>query len=346
MAENQEGKSRGEEEYDALSSEREGLGEAPQETPEARREREYLENKARLEDRARQYLAEERSRLYHLEESSASSAAPAPLPTMADARAAWQKSRSGLNSVTEALPRLRLRIAGVEDPADVLALTRHLEQTLMQEERHYVHVKASQKDREIQKYRRQGYEIHDVHDSYGYKGEVEFTIERELPYRASPADRKKFAELLGQANDPVAMIERLRRFGFSISAHTITHQFEALKDFVASAEINDLFERFERAGLTTGPLYFGYMRREGERERYEADLLKEYASAPRAREELNDENLQRISRLKQLGFEIRFDAQWDETMRMIADDSTYALLMFIHGAAESPGPPKSSGIRR
>ncbi len=315
------------------ASEPEGVvaQEIPIENPGQKREREYRENTAWILERATQYIKEQRrEKLPPVLPVPQELPESVPLPTLDTAREQWQKSRGRFSALKEGTKRLKMRFAGVENPDDLTALIYYLEQDLVDEEERYIHVKASRKDREIEKYKRKGYEVHDTRDSHR-KGEVQFEIQKEIPYRVSPREAEKLAGLLGRANDPVEMIERLKRFGFKIEAHTIGHQFGALRDFVASPEINEVLERFERAGFKSDPLYFGYDTSSGpgHAHRYAADRIKEYASDSSKQAEVSDENLLRIVQLKQMGFGIVFGDYWDEAIKMVSDDDAFMVLTFM-----------------
>ncbi len=337
MAENPERKLRHEAEEAGLAPEEVAAPESAIESPEQKREREYQENAARLLARAARYWEDQRKAKLSSELPAASSPASdqTPLPTIADAKEQRERSRGSagiFGNLRERVKRTELRFAGVENPDDLMALVYYLEHTLTNDEHHYIHVESSKKDREIEKYIRKGYEVDDIHDSYLKEGEVEFTIRKKMPYRVSSRDQKKLIDLLGKANDPVATIERLKRVGFVVGGHTIRYQCDALRDFVASPEIDAMLEKLERAGLKTGQRYFGYNSSPTGLEsssRYPAEQIKEYALDPRRQEEMSDENLQRMARLKQMGFEMAFDEHWDAAIQMASDDNAFTLLTFM-----------------
>lgn len=286
-----------------------------------------IESIAQLLSRARAYLEDQKKEKLSAEliEPHVSSELP-PLPTFATAQEKWRKNRDERGFVKESVEKFKLRLAGVENTDDVMALAEYLERALVDEEHHYIHVKASKKDREIEKYRRKRYEIHNIHDSYR-KGEVQFGVQKEKPYRVSLEEKKKLVDLLGKANDPVAMIERLRRVGFKIEAHTMYHQFDALRDFVTSPEIDEVLKKFEQADLKSEHLYFGYPS-DGIGGYYSAHHIKEYALDPRKREKLTDENLQKTAQLKRMGFSISFD-HLDGAINVVSDDDMLTLLNFM-----------------
>ncbi len=307
----------------------------PVETLEQRREREYHENTAQLLDRAEQYIeGKRRERLPAEVPETLPTVESVPLPTLADARAELERSRSTsglIAKLKERRKRAQLRRAGIENPDDLIAFTRYLEQQLINTESHHKYVKSGRANREVEKYRREGYTIHDIHDSYR-EGQVEFSIEREVPYRVSPKEEKKLAELLGKANDPVVMIERLKRLGFHIDGHMMKYQFEALHDFVESPEINRVLEKLEQAGIHVGSRYFGYNNHQYElilSEPYVADMIKDYAFDSVKQEEISDTNLEKIAQLQQLGFHISLGDHWDTTIKMVSDDDLFTLLTAI-----------------
>ena len=184
MAEQRERKLHGDPEQDELmpvgaEDERIETGETAPESPEQKREREYRENAARLLARATQYIEEQRKeKLPPVLPMSQELFESTPLPTLDTAREQWQKSRGRFSALKETPKRFKMRSAGVENPDDLMALTHYLEQNLTNEEHHYIRVKASKKDREIEKYERKGHEVHDVHDSYRKKAQIQFTIQK------------------------------------------------------------------------------------------------------------------------------------------------------------------------
>lgn len=341
--ENREGsapKEQREDETDKLRLENQEARELVIETPEQKQEREYRENIARLSQRATEYLEEQWKEKISTElpEAQLIVVDTVPLPTLATAREQWKRNRNSFGILKNLKEKLKeriklaeLRFAGIENPEDLMTLVYYSEQNLIDTDYQDIHVKSSKKDREIEKYQRKGYGVYGIYDSYR-KGEVEFTIQKEAPYRVSSKEEKKLAELLGKANDPVQTIEQLKRFGFRIDAHTIKYQFEALRDFIVSPEINETIQKLERAGLKPryGSVYFGFSLDDTRYDRV-ADQIKKFTFDPVKREQLNDANLQKIAQLKSAGFEIFFDYHLDKAMKIVSDDDAFTLFTFMGG---------------
>lgn len=312
-------------EADAEAQSREAAA-VPVETPEERREREHRENIARLEARAREYLDAQKSARASAEpQDSVPAEKQPPLPTMADARREYEEHRGWRDNIHG----LRLRLAGIEQPEDTMALVGWLERHLTDTERRYIRVPLKRKKSEMEKYRRLGYEIADDYGTQDTDKDALFVAAREIPHHVSRKDEKKLGELFGQAHDPVETIEQLRRFGFKIDAHIIRGQsdFEALRDYVSSPELMETLEVLERAGLRPGhPSYFHYRRDEWSSWFSPADAIRDLARDPEKHAQLNEENLARIARLKAAGLRISLNEHLENVLRIAGDEDATTLL--------------------
>lgn len=197
------------------------------------------------------------------------------------------------------------RLGGVKESEELDMLVYYLEHHLTDVEDKVIKAKKEKAEETAALYEKQGYAVN-VWDAYeSTEGDKELHLSRLLAYKVSRSDAKRLQELVGQSNDPIEMIERMRHIGFSVTPDTIrdAKNMRYIKDIVESPEIADFIKKMEAMGATLKYGSFvepGYLNSRGNT----VGDMEAFVGTSVSREMLDDATVGRLAAMKKAGLDL------------------------------------------
>lgn len=168
--------------------------------------------------------------------------------TLKDIEEKMDKHKRMLKGLSQTLKKVSLRTKGVKNPEQVLPLLYYLETEIKNRVFDRVVTTSEKAPKITAQWKKRGYEV-EIDENYLVKGKVLLRLEKEVPYIPSKETLRRLGELLGEANDPVETITRLKQMGFRIEGETVEHRFDKLKEFVVSQDILETMKLLQSVGL-------------------------------------------------------------------------------------------------
>lgn len=216
-------------------------------------EKQYQENVKEITKTAEDFVAlKHAKKQLALQTPEAPTANTAAVLTLEAVQNERRQARRGLvESARDGLKKLGFKMRGVENPEQLAALIRYLESNIRKHHQQYKEVPKDQEEREIREYAAKGQRVEKTHYAKNEKGEefASLIIEWETPYKFASRDAKKIARLLGQDNDPVALLEHLKQIGFQISAFDLAYRMDDLEALAKTPQLNQMLSKLMQAGV-------------------------------------------------------------------------------------------------
>lgn len=305
-----------------------------EETWEQRKERERRESVEQLSLHADFFLAEQRAR--DTGESLQIKIAYAPAIAVSDVsnleaiqRERESKKKGIGESAKEKTRAMFLRLKHIPHQEDFLPFVEYLEQNIITRTYPHEWVKESDVNAILARYKRDGITAYEDYDRKK-GGKVRITRVEEIPYTFSLKEAKKLSALLGKPNDPVEIIERLKKIGFTIDAYTLKYNSDDLERAVASPEINQLLKDLERIGVSQDYKYFGKDPIMG-RDFFEK--IDEFSSDESKKGLITDDTVRRMHALQDI-FHLAIPLDFGVIEKMIRITSNDAMLECIDQVAK------------
>ncbi|MFH1392063.1 MAG: hypothetical protein ABIG90_00045 [bacterium] len=219
-----------------------------EETPEKKAEREYQENIQRITLEAESFIQEDKAKRLRDELVLQETELPSPKPAMTIEKQKLLDTKRGfLESQKDKLRELSFKLKGIKKAEELICLVNYLEENIVKTGHNYIKVAESETEKKMAEYQERGYRVEKVH--YYDESESKIRIEKDIPYKFLIKDAKKIAQLLEQPNDPVEILEKLKRIGFHIDNFDLKHRLKDLQSLVASPEVGELLKKLEQTGI-------------------------------------------------------------------------------------------------
>lgn len=260
--------------------------EEPTQNPEERRRRELVRQKEELLNRALARIEE--AKLQSLEAQVSKARRTESPPLQAQPVATTKEIRREMMSATSGAQRakehLRLGLSGVNSlrrSSEVLPLLYYLESRVLTPQTEKEMVSILETGHWVRKYERQGYEVNQG-DVKGTK--VELFLARDAPYKPSRKALGHLPKLVGQENDPIEVIDRLRSLGFALKGEKFEREQSLLQEFIALPDMKYMLEVFDKLEMRRAPDSLGFF----------ADSRSPFSTALNVRNFVQDEPIREL----------------------------------------------------
>ncbi|MDO8668516.1 MAG: hypothetical protein Q7K35_05535 [bacterium] len=185
----------------------------------------------------------------------------APKPPLLTLRALFDIERQNpkgiFKSLKDKVQGVALRMKGAQNPEQFAVFSKYLEHNLTETKECEAVVDKTKEKETRQQLSKSGRTVRRSFEDFQDKEKACIKYEEKVPFHIRKKQIEQLDALLGKANDPVEIMERLQRLGFGINGHTFEYQADTLQGFIENSQIPQMLKLLQELGVKSQPRYFG-----------------------------------------------------------------------------------------